>query len=130
VSDFYGNKTIVSVPISLLTTQLLKEVVRSNYFVKVNKDNILLKQHVGFFPGTFYENFDMNFDVKGDTLSCMMILYLSIALLHHNIEMINTRRLKRKMYIADDVDKSGRRVYTTIKGNVFTARTRSLENIL
>jgi hypothetical protein len=31
------------------------------------------------------------------------------------------------MYIADDVDKSGRRANaTTIKGNVFTARTRSL----
>jgi hypothetical protein len=42
-----------------------------------------------------------------------------------------TAAQKEKMFIAD-IDKAGRKGYnaTTIKGNVFTARTRSLESIL
>jgi hypothetical protein len=40
----------------------------SNYFVKVSKDNSFAKkQHVRFLSaGTFYEDFDMNFDVKDE----------------------------------------------------------------
>jgi hypothetical protein len=47
-----------------------KEPVVSNYFVKVNKDNNFTKNNMSvFFPaGTFYEDFDMNFNVKDDTL--------------------------------------------------------------
>jgi hypothetical protein len=132
VSDFYGNKTTVSVPISFdLTTPVIeKEMVESNYFVKVNKDNIFTKNNMTvFFPaGTFYENFDMNFDVKGDTL----FLYDDTVPVHSYFTITieddkYTAAQKEKMYIAD-VDKSGRKGYnaTTIKGNVFTARTRSL----
>jgi hypothetical protein len=132
VSDFYGNKTTVSVPISFdLTTPVVeKELVESNYFVKVNKDNIFTKNNMSvFFPaGTFYENFDMNFDVKGDTLflhddSVPVHSYFTITIEDDKY----TAAQKEKMYIAD-VDKSGRKGYntTTTKGNVFTARTRSL----
>lgn len=132
VSDFYGNKTTVSVPISFdLTTPVIeKEVVESNYFVKVNKDNIFTKNNMTvFFPaGTFYENFDMNFDVKGDTLflhddTVPVHSYFTITIEDDKYTAVQ----KEKMYIAD-VDKSGRKGYnaTTIKGNVFTARTRSL----
>ena len=132
VSDFYGNKTTVSVPISFdLTTPVIeKEMVESNYFVKVNKDNIFTKNNMTvFFPaGTFYENFDMNFDVKGDTLflhddTVPVHSYFTITIEDDKYTAVQ----KEKMYIAD-VDKSGRKGYnaTTIKGNVFTARTRSL----
>ena len=132
VSDFYGNKTTVSVPISFdLTTPVIeKEMVESNYFVKVNKDNIFTKNNMTvFFPaGTFYENFDMNFDVRGDTLflhddTVPVHSYFTITIEDDKYTAVQ----KEKMYIAD-VDKSGRKGYnaTTIKGNVFTARTRSL----
>jgi hypothetical protein len=42
----------------------------SNYFVKVSKDNSFAKNNMSvFFPaGTFYEDFDMNFDVKDEIL--------------------------------------------------------------
>jgi hypothetical protein len=132
VSDFFGNKTIVSVPISFdLTTPVVeKEVIPSKYFVKVNKDNIFAKNNMSvFFPaGTFYENFDMNFDVKGDTLflhddSVPVHSYFTITIEDDKY----TAAQKEKMFIAD-IDKAGRKGYnaTTIKGNVFTARTRSL----
>jgi hypothetical protein len=47
-----------------------KEPTVSNYFVKVSKDNSFAKNNMSvFFPaGTFYEDFDMNFDVKDEIL--------------------------------------------------------------
>ncbi|KIA87877.1 M23 family metallopeptidase [Flavobacterium sp. AED] len=72
VSDFNGNKSTVAIPIQydLLSTIIEKEPVVSNYFVKANKDSNFAKDNMSvFFPaGTFYEDFDMNFDVKNDTL--------------------------------------------------------------
>lgn len=132
VADFFGNKTIVSIPISfdLSTPVVQKELVASTYFVKANKDNIFAKNNMSvFFPaGTFYEDFDMNFDVKGDTLhlhddSVAVHSYFTITIENDKY----TPAQKEKMFIAD-VDKSGRLGYnsTTIKGNVYTARSRSL----
>jgi hypothetical protein len=132
VSDFVGNKTIVSIPISYdqATPIVEKEFVPSNYFVKVNKDNIFSKNNVSvFFPaGTFYEDFDMNFDVKGDTLylhddSVPVHSYFTITVENDKYTPLQ----KEKMFIAD-VNKAGRLGYnaTTIKGNVFSARTRDL----
>jgi murein DD-endopeptidase MepM/ murein hydrolase activator NlpD len=132
VSDFFGNKTIVSVPISFdLTSPIVeKEEVVSNYFIKVSKDNVFAKNNISvFFPaGTFYENFDMKFDVKDDTLllhddSVPVHSYFTITMEDEKYTMAQ----KEKMFIAD-IDKSGRKGYnsTTIKGNVFTTRTRSL----
>ncbi len=72
VSDFFGNKKTIAIPIQydLLTTTISSEPVQSNYFVKANKDtNFALANMSVFFPaGTFYEDFDLNFDVKNDTL--------------------------------------------------------------
>lgn len=72
VSDFYGNKSTVSIPVQydLLSTIIEQEPVVSNYFVRANKDNIFAKENMSvFFPaGTFYDDFDMNFDVKNNTL--------------------------------------------------------------
>ena len=72
VSDFYGNKSTVSIPIQydLSSTTIEKEPVLSNYFVKANKDCNFAKENMSvFFPaGTFYDDFDMNFNVKNDTL--------------------------------------------------------------
>lgn len=72
VSDFFGNKKTIAIPIKydILTTIINKEPAQSNYFVRANKDsNFALGNMSVFFPaGTFYEDFDLNFDVKNDTL--------------------------------------------------------------
>jgi murein DD-endopeptidase MepM/ murein hydrolase activator NlpD len=72
VSDFYGNKSTVSIPIQydLLATIIPQEPVVSNYFVRANKDSNFAKDNMSvFFPaGTFYDDFDMSFDVKNDIL--------------------------------------------------------------
>ncbi|CAM2906676.1 M23 family metallopeptidase [Flavobacterium frigoris] len=132
VSDFMGNTTTISIPISydLSSTIVEKETVVSNYFVKVNKDNNFAKNNMSvFFPaGTFYEDFDMNFDVKDD------ILYLHDETIpvHSNFTITiednkYTDSQKEKVFLAD-ISKSGRVGYnsTSRKDNVFTARVRSL----
>ena len=72
VADFFGNTTVINVPISFdnASSIIAKEMVPSKYFVKVNRDNSFGKDNWSvFFPaGTFYENFDMNFDVRNDSL--------------------------------------------------------------
>lgn len=72
VSDFFGNKSTVSIPIQydLLSTIIEQEPVVSNYFVRANKDSNFAKDNMSvFFPaGTFYDDFDLNFNVKNDTL--------------------------------------------------------------
>ncbi|MFV7235884.1 M23 family metallopeptidase [Flavobacterium sp. ZB4R12] len=72
VSDFFGNKSTVSIPVQydLLSTIIEQEPVVSNYFVRANKDSNFAKDNMSvFFPaGTFYDDFDLNFDVKNDTL--------------------------------------------------------------
>jgi hypothetical protein len=84
-----------------------------------------------FFPVGTFEDFDMNFDVKGDTLylhddSVPFIVILPLS------KTINTLHYKRKKMFIADVDKVGRLGYnaTTIKGNVFSTRTRSLGNFV
>jgi hypothetical protein len=68
VSDFYGNKTTITIPIvyDALSTIIEKEPIVSNYFVKASKDCLFEKdKSTVFFPaGTFYNDFDLNFNVK------------------------------------------------------------------
>ncbi|SEA95355.1 Peptidase family M23 [Flavobacterium gillisiae] len=132
VSDFQGNTTKISIPISydLSSTIIDKEPVVSNYFVKVNKDNNFTKNNMSvFFPaGTFYEDFDMNFNVKDDTL----YLHDETVPVHSNFTITiednkYTESQKEKVFIAD-ISKSGRVGYnsTSRKDNVFTTKVRSL----
>jgi hypothetical protein len=123
-----GNKTIVSIPISYdqATPIVQKEFVPSNYFVKVNKDNIFSNMSA-FFPVGTFEDFDMNFDVKGDTLYLHDDSVPFIVILPLQSKTINTLHYKRKKMFIADVDKVGRLGYnaTTIKGNVLV-----LEHVL
>lgn len=72
VSDYFGNKTTVSIPVQydLLTTIIEQEPSASEFLVRADKDSNFAKDNMSvFFPaGTFYEDFVMNFDVKYGTL--------------------------------------------------------------
>jgi len=72
VSDFYGNKSLITIPVQydLLTTIIEQEPIVSNYFVKASKDCFYEKDKMSvFFPaGTFYNDFDLNFDVKNSVM--------------------------------------------------------------
>ncbi len=134
VSDYFGNVSTVSVPVNYdsSTPIVEEEQVISNYFVKNNKDNIFTKDNMSvFFPaGTFYEDFNMNFDVKDNVLhlhddTVPVHSYFTISI--ENDKYTNEER--DKVYIAD-INKNGRLGYnkSTFKENVFSARVRSLGN--
>lgn len=73
VSDFFGNKTTIAIPIEYdaLSAVIEKEAVASNYIVKASKDCFFEKdKNSVFFPaGTFYNDFNLNFDFKNNVLT-------------------------------------------------------------
>lgn len=72
VADFFGNKTQITVPIQFDTTSAIipQESRVSRYFIKSTVDAVFEKENASvFFPaGTFYDDFELNFDVKNGIL--------------------------------------------------------------
>lgn len=131
VSDFYGNKTTVSIPIKYdnLTTIIPSEPIISKYYIKANNDCNFAKDNMSvFFPaGTFYDNFNMNFDVKGDTL----FLHDDTVPVHSNF----TISIENNKFAENQKDKvfigaiNGNRISyipTYRKDNLFIAKTKTL----
>lgn len=134
VADFFGNTTTISIPISYDATTPIVDapMEETKYFVKASKDHIFSKNNMSvFFPaGTFYDNFNMNFDVRNQ------ILYLhdDTVPVHSSFtitieDSLYTEVQRQKMYIAG-IDKNGRTSYnyTTRKDSVFTAKVKTLGN--
>ncbi|PKB17636.1 M23 family metallopeptidase [Flavobacterium sp. 5] len=73
VSDYYGNKTTIVIPVEYdsLSTIIEKEPILSNYVVKASKDCFFEKdKNSVFFPaGTFYNDFDLNFEFSNNVLT-------------------------------------------------------------
>ena len=131
VSDFFGNKKIIAIPVQydLLTTIISPEPVQSNYFVKANKDsNFALENMSVFFPaGTFYEDFDLNFDVKNDTL----FLHDETVPAHTNFTVSiedtkSTETQREKMFIGRIEGKKVNYNPTYRKDNVFNTKVKIL----
>ena len=131
VSDFFDNKTIVNIPIQYdLTPPVISaEPLVSKYFIKSNKDNIFEKDTFSvFFPaGTFYDDFDLNFDVKNNVL----YLHDDIVPAHTNftISITNSNLSKEqrvKAFIGriegEDINYNS----TFRKDSVFIAKVKTL----
>ncbi|MFV8336524.1 M23 family metallopeptidase [Flavobacterium sp. RSP29] len=131
VSDFFGNKKTIAIPVQydLLTTIISPEPVQSNYFVRANKDsNFALANMSVFFPaGTFYEDFDLNFDVKNDTL----FLHDDTVPAHTNFTVSiedakSTEAQKEKMFIGRIEGKKINYNPTYRKDSVFHTKVKIL----
>jgi Peptidase family M23 len=131
VSDFYGNKSVITVPITydLLSTIIDTEPAKTNYFVKSSTDCNFEKDNMSvFFPsGTFYDDFDINFDVKNNTL----FLHDDSVPAHtgFTISITDTKfdkKLRDKLFIGtiDSKKISFNRTYR--KDTVFTTKTKTL----
>lgn len=132
VADFFGNTTIVNIPIAFDASSpvIEKEAVVSNYFIKAKKETVFSKDNMtATFPaGTFYEDFAMNFAANGTVLT----LHEDTVPVHSNFEIAiasdkYTAEQKSKVYIAS-LSASGSLGYnaTSIKGTIFTTRVRTL----
>lgn len=131
VSDFYGNKSMVTIPIQYdkSTTIVPAEPVISKYFIKAKNDCNFTKENISvFFPAeTFYDDFYMNFDVKGDTL----YLHGDTVPVHTNFTIsIEDRKFtetqREKLFIGEISGNKINYIPTSRKENVFTAKTKTL----
>jgi murein DD-endopeptidase MepM/ murein hydrolase activator NlpD len=133
VADFYGNTTAISMPVQydLLTTIIEPETVVSNYLVKATKDSNFTKDNISvFFPsGTFYEDFNLNFDVKNDTL----LLHNDTVPVHTNFTITiedtkHTETQREKIFIGRIEGKKISYNATYRKDSIFTTKVKNLGN--
>ncbi|MCF8321572.1 MAG: M23 family metallopeptidase [Flavobacterium sp.] len=131
IGDFFGNKTTVSIPIKqdVQSTIVAKESVISKYFIKAKTDTNFEKENCSvFFPaGTFYEDFNFNFEVIND----IVILHDNTVPAHSSftitIEDTKFTDIQReKAYIASlDGGKLGYN-FTYKKDKIFTTKVKTL----
>ncbi len=131
ISDFHKNKTVISVPIehSGLVAKNVEKPIISKYFIKYKTENIFEKENVEvFFPkNIFYEDFNMNFDVKKDTIT----IHDETVPVHSNytISITDNKHSVSQMtdYFIGKLEKNRiEYVNTTREGNVFKGKTREL----
>ncbi|MDW8849068.1 M23 family metallopeptidase [Flavobacterium sp. MMLR14_040] len=127
VSDYFGNLNSVNIPIEYdpATPVVAAEPVTSKYFVKYNRDTNFEKDNMSvFFPaGTFYDDFNMNFDVKNNKI----YIHEDVVPVHSNFtitikDSIYSEVLRDKLYIGRNNSFNG----TIRNGNVFTAKAKIL----
>lgn len=127
VSDYFGNLNSVNVPVEYdsATPIVNAEPVTSKYFVRYNKDAIFEKDNMSvFFPaGTFYDDFDMNFDVRNNKI----YIHEDAVPVHSNFtitikDSTYSESLSDKLYIGRNTTFNG----TVRKGDVFTAKAKIL----
>lgn len=127
VSDYFGNQNSITVPIEYDTaTPLVQaEPVMSKYFIKYNKDSNFEKDNMSvFFPaGTFYEDFNMNFEVRNNKI----YIHDDTVPVHSNFtitirDTVHPESLRDKLYIGKGTSYNG----TIRKGDVFTAKAKIL----
>ena len=131
VSDFNNNSTVVTIPVeySDKPAVISEDFKKTKYFVKYKNDSSFEKDNVSvFFPAyTFYEDFYLNFDVKGNDL----FLHDDSVPVHSNFtisieDKTTTAEQKKKMFIATCSGKKLGYISTKVNGNTFSCRTRNL----
>lgn len=130
VSDFYGNLTTVSIPIvnEVLPVIIANETV-PKYLVKAKNESNFSKENMSvFFPAnTFYEDFNLNFDVIDDTL----LLHSDIVPAHSNftIEVEDhkfSESQREKLFIGTIGSSKIGYNRTYLKDNIFNTNVKTL----
>lgn len=131
VSDYFGNLSKVTVPVEYDTaTPVVKEEsITSKYFIKVNKDSNFEKDNMSvFFPaGTFYDDFNLNFDVKNNRI----YVHDDTVPMHSNFTITIKdssfpEALRDKLFIGRFSGNNASYNGTVRKGDVFTAKSKTL----
>ncbi|TPG37927.1 M23 family metallopeptidase [Flavobacterium pectinovorum] len=131
VSDYFGNLSSITIPIEYDTASpvIKEEPVTSKYFIKVNKDSNFEKDNMSaFFPaGTFYDDFNLNFDVKNNRI----YIHDDTVPVHSNFtitikDTLYPEALRDKLFIGRFSGNSASYNGTIRKGDVFTAKSKTL----
>ena len=131
VSDYFGNLNSVTVPVEYdaATPIINAEPINYAYFIRYNKDSNFEKDNMSvFFPaGTFYEDFNLNFDVKNNRI----YIHEDVVPVHSNFtitikDSTYSKALRDKLFIAR-ISGNSRSYYTTTrKDDIFTAKSKIL----
>ncbi|MDN3672172.1 M23 family metallopeptidase [Flavobacterium branchiarum] len=131
VSDFFGNTNTINIPVQYnsLPVVVNPAPVVSDYLVKYNKDALFSKNNMSvFFPaGAFYDDFNLNFDVKNDRI----YVHDDTVPVHSSFTITieddkYPENLKDKVYIGRFTGKNSSYNSTLRKGAVYTAKSRIL----
>ena len=131
VSDFFQNKTTISIPIqySNQAAKILNPIKPTKYFVKAKVDANFEKDNFSvYFPaGTFYDDFYLNFDVKNN------VLYLHDDTVPANSnftitveDAVSTEEEKKKMFLASFNGKKWAYNATKLAGTTFSCKSKTL----
>jgi murein DD-endopeptidase MepM/ murein hydrolase activator NlpD len=131
VSDYYGNKTTIAIPVEYdsLSTIIEKEPVVANYVVKAGKDSFFEKdKNSVFFPaGTFYNDFDLNFGFSNSILTVHDDTVPANSNFTISMESTSFDESKKDKVFIGRVSGSGVSYNTTReKNNVYEIRTKTL----
>lgn len=130
VSDFFGNLTTVTIPVvnEVLPVIIANEPV-SKYYIRAKNESNFSKENMSvFFPAnTFYEDFNLNFDVKNDTL----LLHSDVVPAHSNftIEIVDQKfsdAQREKLFIGSIGSSKIGYNRTYRKDNIFTTNVKTL----
>lgn len=131
VSDYFGNLNSITVPIEYDSAVPVVTAggVTSKYFIRHDKDSAFEKDNMSvFFPAkTFYEDFNLNFDVKNNRI----YIHEDTVPVHSNFTISiqnNTYSdsVRDKVFIGRINGKSISYNATSIKDNVFSIKSRIL----
>ena len=130
VADFYGNLTSIMIPIAYeVRPAIIQKETIPKYFVKAKNESIFSKENISvFFPAeTFYEDFNLTFEVVKDTL----FLHDDTVPAHSNFSIeIEDHKFpesqRDKLFIASINGKKIGYNYTFRKENVYTTKVKTL----
>lgn len=131
VSDFFNNKTVITIPVkhSVKPALVQEEEKVTKYYVKSKVESNFEKDNFSVYipAGTFYEDFYMNFDVKNNTL----LLHDDTVPAHSNFTITiednkSSEEDKKKMFIATTNGSKLGYITTKLSGNTFSCKTRTL----
>ena len=130
--DFHGNKVQITIPVEFGSQGVIfnKKENNSKYFIKSSKEYNYVKENVSVFipENTFYEDFNMNFDVEDGVLTLhdeTVPGYKNMTIAFADVQGLTEKELE-KTFIAslDGYEVDYNKTYR--KGTTFKLYTRNL----
>jgi len=133
ISDFNNNKTQVTIPVvySADAASVAKPIVKTDYFVKSNRQNVFEKENVTVTipKNAFVDDFHLNFDVQDgvlmlhkDVVPAYQNMTIAFDLSETPFENVDAK----KIFIAETSGQGPNYLNTFIKNNKIYARTKNL----
>lgn len=130
VSDYHSNKTEIIIPVKHTTDlpKIKKAKAKTGYVLKSKVENLYEKDHVSVYvaPNTFYQDFDLEFDVNNGILTFAddtVPVHKNYTITFKDTDIPSN--LRSKTYIASLEGNSKKYNKTYVSGGSFKTYTRN-----